>query len=247
MCEIEMNRNEIHIFFLFDNSGSMTGSRIQNLNEAMKTLIPAMVSVARSRGVTLFFHALCFNSAVHWLNGSTAEQGVPMDDFHWEQLDAGGMTCTGDAIRSVLPGLRKRVPGQRSFRPILILMTDGWSYDHHDTMAAIEELDQMQRTTRIAIGMDDYSPEELKAFASVGRVVGQRFLDESVTASTQQSLVFSVREVSDIADAITAVTLSSMVDTLDHPDAEYITVSVGPLDHPDAEYNTVSVDPSEWM
>lgn len=217
--------DEMHVFFLFDNSGSMTGPRIQTLNEAMETLVPTMASAARSRGVTLFFHALCFNTYIQWLCGSTAEKGVPMDDFHWHEIDAGGMTCTADAIRAVLPGLSRRLVGRRTFRPIVILMTDGESWDERDTRAAIEELKQTQRTTRIAIGVHGYNPKELDAFASDGSVVMLDSFGEPVGEPVEQKLVFSVMEAGQIAAVIRAASLSSLVDTLDHPDAENVTVS----------------------
>lgn len=229
MCEVRyentMPQGEIHVFFLLDNSGSMTGERIHTLNETMRSLIPAMVSVAESRCVILLFHTLCFNSGFHWLFGSTAEEGVPMDEFHWHEIDAGGTTCTADAIRAVLPGLSRRLLGRRTFRPIVILMTDGESWDARDTRTAIEEMKQVQKTTRIAIGVHGYNPKELDAFASDGSVVMLDSFGEPVGEPVEQKLVFSVMEAGQIAAVIRAASLSSLVDTLDHPDAETVTVS----------------------
>ena len=234
MCETQyentMPRKEIHVFFLLDNSGSMTGARIHTLNETMRSLIPAMVSVAESRCVILLFHALCFNTGFHWLFGSTAEEGVPMDEFHWHEIDAGGTTCTADAIRAVLPGLSRRLLGRRTFRPIVILLTDGYSNDRKATMAAIEELNGRKRTTRIAIGVGQYDTVELDAFASTGNVVTRDPLNAEAGSITRQNLVFSVTEASQIASVLTAASLSSLVDTLDHPNAEYITVSESSLE-----------------
>jgi len=229
MCETQyentMPQGEIHVFFLFDNSGSMAGYKIYKLNETMRSLIPAMVSVAESRSVMILFHALSFSTDIHWLCGSTAEEGVPMDEFHWHEIDAGGMTCTADAIRAVLPGLSRRLLGRRTFQPIVILLTDGYSNDRKATMAAIEELNAKERTTRIAIGVEECDTEELYAFASTGNVASQILLNAEDVGTTQQKLVFSVTEASQIASVLTAASLSSLVDTLDHPNAEYITVS----------------------
>ena len=234
MCETQyentMPRKEIHVFFLLDNSGSMTGARIHTLNETMRSLIPAMVSVAESRCVILLFHALCFNSGFHWLFGSTAEEGVPMDEFHWHEIDAGGTTCTDDAIHAVFPGLIYNRQDHRRFRPIVILMTDGDSNDRKATLAAIEELNGQKRTTRIAIGVGDYDTVELDAFASTGNVVSQNLLNAEARGITHQKLVFSVTEASQIASVLTAASLSSLVDTLDHSNAEYIIVSELPLE-----------------
>ena len=218
--------DEMHVFFLLDHSGSMTGPRIQTLNEAMETLIPTMVSAARSRDVTLFFHALCFNTYVRWLCGSTAEKGVKMDDFQWHEIDAGGMTCTPDAIRAVLPGLSRRILGTRTFCPIVILMTDGESCSFQDTMAAIDEMNQMQKVTRIAIGVQDYNPKELDAFASIGRVIRLDAFGEPIGEPVEQKLMFPVTDAGQIAGVIRAASLSSLVDTLDHLHEDTITVTV---------------------
>ena len=153
-----------------------------------------------------------------------------MDEFHWHEIDAGGTTCTDDAIHAVFPGLIYNRQDHRRFRPIVILMTDGDSNDRKATLAAIEEMNGQKRTTRIAIGVGDYDTVELDAFASTGNVVSQNLLNAEARGITHQKLVFSVTEASQIASVLTAASLSSLVDTLDHPNAEYIIVSELPLE-----------------
>jgi len=88
----------------------MAGAPIQSVNEAMKKVFPALVSVANSRNVTAFFHVLAYNTDTHWLFGSTAEDGVHMDEFRWHEISAGRRTNTAGAIRAVLPGFAGSIP-----------------------------------------------------------------------------------------------------------------------------------------
>ena len=174
MSEVMNRRNavvedEVHLFFILDNSGSMGGTPIQTLNEAMETVFPALVNVANSKEVTAFFHVLAYNTDIHWLCGSTAEQGVPMDQFHWHEISAGGRTNTAGAIRAILPGLSQRLLGHKTFRPVIILITDGESDSFAETKAAIQELDEAmlhRLISRIVVGemkkVDGQKQQEVK-------------------------------------------------------------------------------------
>ena len=145
MSEVMNRRNavvedEVHLFFILDNSGSMGGTPIQTLNEAMETVFPALVNVANSKEVTAFFHVLAYNTDIHWLCGSTAEQGVPMDQFHWHEISAGGRTNTAGAIRAILPGLSQRLLGHKTFRPVIILIGFPGSNAIKDSVAIFVKL-----------------------------------------------------------------------------------------------------------
>ena len=219
--------DEIHLFFILDNSGSMGGTPIQTLNEAMETVFPALVGVANNKEVTAFFHVLAYNTDVHWLCGSTAEQGVPMDQFHWHEIDARGRTNTAAAIRAILPGLSQKVLGHKTFRPVIILITDGKSDSMDETKAAIAELDKKQKTTRIAIGVQGYNPQELEEFASTGIVVKRdEFGDHMDEDPKEQKFIFPVAEAQNIAGIIKSAAISSLIDSVTNPENEKAKIEV---------------------
>ena len=218
--------DEVHLFFVLDNSGSMGGTPIQTLNEAMETVFPTLVSVANSKEVTAFYHVLAYNTDIHWLCGSTAEQGVPMDQFHWHEIGAGGRTNTAGAIRAILPGLSQKYLGHKTFRPVIILITDGNSDSFVETQAAIKELVQKQKTTRIAIGVQGYNPQELEEFASDGRVVEIDEFGDQVNDPVEQKLIFPVKDAEHIAGVIKSAAVSSLIDSVTNSENDTTTVAI---------------------
>ena len=218
--------DEVHLFFILDNSGSMGGTPIQTLNEAMETVFPALVNVANSKEVTAFFHVLAYNTDIHWLCGSTAEEGIPMDQFHWHEIGAGGRTNTAGAIRAILPGLSQKYLGHKTYRPVIILITDGESDSFVETKAAIQELDQKQKTTRIAIGVQGYNPQELEEFASTGKVVEIDAFGDQVNDPVEQKLIFPVADAQRIAGIIKSAAVSSLIDSVTNPDRDNPTIEV---------------------
>ena len=218
--------DEVHLFFILDNSGSMLGTPIQTLNEAMETVFPALVNVANSKEVTAYFHVLAYNNNINWLCGSTAEQGVPMNDFHWHEIGAGGCTNTAGAIRAILPGLSQKYLGHKTFRPVIILITDGNSDSFVETQAAIKELVQKQKTTRIAIGVQGYNPQELEEFASDGRVVEIDEFGDQVNDPVEMKLIFPVKDAEHIAGVIKSAAVSSLIDSVTNSENDTTTVAI---------------------
>ena len=146
----------IHMFFLLDNSGSMMGAPIQTLNEAMGNVLSEVAVTAMKKEVKAMIHVLSFSGGVKWLCGTTAEQGAEAGSIVWNDITTEGNTNTAQAIRSVLPGLSRRLLGHYAYRPIIVLVTDGYSDDRSETLAAIEELNKRQKTIRIAVGVSGY-------------------------------------------------------------------------------------------
>lgn len=217
---------EIHLFFLIDNSAGMAGEPIQNLNETMETLFPVLVNVADSNDVIAFFHVLAYNTDIHWLYGSTAEQGVCMNDFHWHELSAGGCTNTAGAIRAILPGLSQRYLAPKTFRPVIILITNGESDSFAETRAAIHELDQKRKAIRIVIDIQGYNPKELEGFASTGKVVEIDEFGDLVNAPVEQKLIFPVTDLRRTSQIMKAVAVSSIISSVRDDDSEGTTIQI---------------------
>lgn len=204
-----IEEDEIHLFFLIDCSESMIGAPIREVNKAMTIMLPTMVKVALAKEVMLMFHVLGYNDTVHWLCGSTAENGVPMDQFQWHEISAGGGNNTAGAIRAILPGLSRRLLGHTHISPIIILITDGKSESFQETEAAIQELSARAFATRIAFGVKEYNPRELENFASYNHFTG---FDEfgNYESDELRRFVFPVDEAAKrIEDVIRSLTLGN--------------------------------------
>ena len=209
--------DEIHLFFIIDCSESMIGDPIQTVNETMGTMLPTLLQVAQAKEVMLMFHVLAYNDTVHWLCGSTAEDGVPMDQFQWHEISAGGGKNTAGAIRAILPGLSRRYLGHTDISPIIILITDGKSASLQESEAAIKELASARAfAMRIAFGVKGYNPRELEDFASINYFTGfDEFGDRE--SDELRRFVFPLDEAAKrIEDAIRSLTQGNAFNTVLH-------------------------------
>ncbi|MDO4355956.1 MAG: vWA domain-containing protein [Clostridia bacterium] len=206
-------RDVIHMFFLLDNSGSMGGAPIQTLNEAMVNVLSEVAATAMKKEVTVMVHALSFSGGVRWLCGTTAEHGVDAANIVWNDITTEGNTNTALAIRSILPGLSRRLLGHYAYRPIIVLITDAYSDNRNETMAAIDELINRQKTIRVAVGVSGYKADELNDFASTGTVKKMDDLGNE-EASTEQKLIFPVDQAEELAGVITDVAVSSLISSM---------------------------------
>ena len=213
---------ELHLFFLIDCSQSMTGAPIRAVNEAMADMLPELREVADAEEIVLMFHVLAYDRLMHWLGGSTAERGVPMDQFQWHEISAGGGKNTAGAIRAILPGLSRRKLRHTYINPIMILITDGKNDSAENisqaTLSLVErmisefpgpyhETDSWVNTARIAFGVEGYNPQPLEVFASSGRIYEMDELGFAIGDPELQKLVFPLDQAAcRIADVLRVAT-----------------------------------------
>lgn len=200
----------IHFFFLLDASGSMSGASIQTLNEAMANVLPAIQRVGNSKEITPIVHVLAFNNGVQWLCGTSATTGIEAKDIIWNDISAYGGTDTAGAITDILEGLSIRHLGYHSYRPVIILITDGYSNDAHATAAAVDALVKRQKSIRVAVGVNGYNPSELDTFASAANVTIVDDLGNEVSAK-EQKLIFPVDRADQLAYVIRDIAVSSLI------------------------------------
>lgn len=205
--------NAIHMFFLLDNSGSMAGKNLQALNEAMENLIRSLAAESRKQGVLILMHILSFSGAVRWLCGTTCDRGVSVHDIRWRDLTDEYNTDTAAAIEAIRPGLNRDKLGYRTYKPIVVLISDGHSDDRQKTRKAIEELVDTQLMFRIAIGVDGYNAEELQDFVSTGIVKTVDTWQNEISRS-EQGLIFPVQNATQLAPIITNVSICTLLSSI---------------------------------
>lgn len=200
----------IHFFFLLDASGSMSGAAIETLNEAMANVLPAIQRVGNNKEVTPIVHVLAFNSGMQWLCGTSATFGIEAKDIGWNDISASGGTDTAGAITDLLEGLSQRHLGYHTYRPVIILITDGYSNDATATAAAVDKLVARQKSIRVAVGVNGYNAAELDTFASSASLTIVDDLGNEVTAR-EQKLIFPVDRADQLAYVIRDIAVSSLI------------------------------------
>ena len=98
--EFEGNtKKELHIFYILDTSGSMSGAPIGALNDGMRNTVEELKK-KDGEDANLKIAVLEFNSQNRWVTQGT--NGVEdLADFVWKDLDATGVTRLGGALKEL--------------------------------------------------------------------------------------------------------------------------------------------------
>lgn len=206
---------QLNLIYLVDTSGSMTGEPINQLNAAMGEAVTVAEEAANEKEVQLFMRVVEFNSVADWIFGDT-ENGLGHID--WKPLTANGGTDTAGAIDKATSVMHRKYLGERNFRPVVILITDGLSNDPQRTVEAVARLKSSLKSStdptkdkiiRIAIGVTGANQDELNNFASIGNIERpDGTVDENVP------LVFNVDDVALLKGLLRGVTVSSIASSV---------------------------------
>lgn len=159
-----VSKRALKIFWLVDVSGSMHGEKIATVNRAIKACIQPLIDEADdNHEAQMFVRAMKFGSSAKWHT-----QETPIEDFVWYDLDTGGLTSTGAALKLMAKELTVEAMGKRALPPVIILISDGEATDEYES--GIEELLAQrwgQKAVRVAIAIgDDARIDELLKFCS---------------------------------------------------------------------------------
>ena len=151
-------RKEMHVFYVLDTSGSMSGERISKLNHAMEECTEALKTLAKSNGdAKLKIAVMEFNSGCRWITSNGPED---MEDFEYEYLESGGLTDIGAALKELNNKMSRHAflnSMTGALMPVVIFMTDGYATDDYkDALEEIRKNRWFRRGTKIgfAIGED---------------------------------------------------------------------------------------------
>ena len=204
----------LNLTYLVDDSGSMTGERINQLNVAMHTALIAAEKAAKKTESDLRVRIIKIGSTSDFIVGDPSSG---LDHVDWVPLSASsGGTDTAGAIRKAREIMHTSNLGTRNLKPVVILITDGGSNDPTETERAVDELRaslsgsnsevKKDKIIRIAIGVQDAVRSELEYFASIGNIV-----DEMGNTQENVPLVFDVDRIDLLSQLLEAVTVSSIV------------------------------------
>lgn len=199
----------LQFFWIADYSGSMTGTKIATLNQAIREALPAIRSaVSAHPEVAIMMRAIKFSDTASWHVGPTP---IPVEQFVWPELTTSGGTATAQALKLLAGELALEKMPRRGYPPVCILVSDGYCTDPpEDYDAAIAELCKLpwgKRAVRLAIAVGspaDYDENELLKFVSHSEI-------GVLKADTPQRLVNYIRWAS-VAASVGASIGKSKVD-----------------------------------
>ena len=161
-------RKVMTLFYLIDSSGSMQGTRIGTVNSAMEECVPMLRDVAQANDdAEIKVAVLEFSNGCNWI---TPESGpVNIDDLHWNDLKAGGITDFGSALRELDKKLSRNeyLKSQTgAYAPVIILLSDGEPTDDWESaLNQIKNNNWFKYAIKIAIDIEgDSNKDVLTAF-----------------------------------------------------------------------------------
>ena len=156
-------RRELHVFYILDTSGSMSGTPIATLNNAMTETVEVVRQQAKSNADALVkISVLEFNSGFRWLQPQGPEE---MEHFIWKDLKAGGLTDMGAALKELDSKLSRHAflnSMTGAYLPVIIFMTDGYATD--DYKKALEQIRKnrwFERGTKIGFAVGEEADAEM--------------------------------------------------------------------------------------
>ncbi len=163
-----MNNNELFfgepkmrpVFLLLDVSGSMSDhGKIDELNQSVRILLKDLKSQTEAKsyfGVSVY----TFGETVENILPLTKLPDYNIDEF--PQMNASGLTPMGEALMRVKDFVENNEDLKRSYRPVIILVTDGMPNDAWEK--SVEAFANTGRTARceryaLSIGADEGTPQ----------------------------------------------------------------------------------------
>lgn len=205
----ELASRPLHFFWLVDCSGSMYGEKIGTVNHAIQSTIPEMADAAKDNpNAQLMVRTLKFSTGASWVTPDP----VNIEDFAWNDLDAGGVTDLGKAFELLAAQLTIPPMTDRALPPVIVLLSDGQPTDDYKKgLDKLLHLPWGKKAVRIAISIgQDADDDVLQEFTGNRELVLQ--------ANNPQALVKMIKWASTAASLVSAPE-SRPKDVLDAPAA----------------------------
>lgn len=161
---VKIARRTMVLFFLVDTSGSMCGEKIGSLNDAIRETVPDLKDLSDGNpDAAIKIAVLQFDTDVRWLY----PQPVESENFRWNDLQAGGLTSLGGALRELESKLHKTEYMQEaagSYAPVIILLSDGGPTDDFaSALGKIKQNDWFRHAIKVAIAVGNDADKNVLA------------------------------------------------------------------------------------
>ena len=157
--------------------------------------IPEMVDAAKDNpNAQLLVRTLKFSTGATWVTPDP----VNIEDFAWDDLDAGGVTDLGKAFEMLAAQLTIPPMTDRALSPVIVLLSDGQpTDDYKKSLDKLLHLPWGKKAVRIAISIgQDADDDVLQQFTGNRELVLQ--------ANNPQALVKMIKWASTAASLVSA-------------------------------------------
>lgn len=165
--EVDIPRRTMVLFFVVDTSGSMAGSKIGTVNTAIEETLPVIRDVSDDNAdAEIKVAALSFSDGATWI---TSAGPMELDQFHWNGLEAGGLTDFGAACHALNEKLSTKAfmkEATGSFAPAIFLLSDGEPTDDwKEGLAVLKQNNWFKASVKVAMAIgSDANKDVLKEF-----------------------------------------------------------------------------------
>ena len=167
-------RRKMTLFFVIDTSGSMVGSKIGSVNDAIENVLPMIGEISdENPDAEINVAALEFSTGTHWLYDEPKEA----KEFIWQKVEADGLTSLGEACEELNKKLSRNGGFMSSpsgcFAPAIILLSDGGPTDNFEGgLKTLQGNNWYKNAIKIAIAIgDDADKDVLKQFTGSSEAV----------------------------------------------------------------------------
>ncbi len=173
-------KRSLTVFVIVDVSHSMRGNKIRTVNSVMREILPKLRDVGGS-DADVKIAAMSFGNEVHWMTPSP----VPVEEFEWTDLQAGGWTNLGMACleldRVMSRNAFLRAPSL-SFAPVVILLSDGGPTDkYEEAIYVLNRNKWFRHSLKVAIAIGQKAKaEKLSMFTGDPEAVMKVFSPEAL-------------------------------------------------------------------
>lgn len=155
----EVATRTMALFYLFDKSGSMSGTKIGQVNYAMKDIPKIVMEVADDApNANIVVAAASFSTGVEWI---TPQPQTPEEFINtWKDITAEGLTSLGAALSSLNEKMsRKAFLGDNPMgylAPGIIILSDGEPTDDWEKpLAELRKNNWFKNAIKIAFAVGD--------------------------------------------------------------------------------------------
>lgn len=236
---VSVPRRTMTLFFIIDTSGSMAGSKIGAVNDAVVNVLPMLEEIsAENPDAEIKIAALEFSTTCNWLYN----EPKLASEFVWQDVQATALTSLGAACKELSSKLSRSgfmQSASGSFAPAIILLSDGAPTDDFDSgLAMLKNNNWFKAAIKVAVAIGDdadkdvltkftgtseavftvHNIDALKQIIRVVAVTSSQIGSKSSTAgdTTKQDQV--VAEVKNAVDNIDGAEVATSVDTSSYTD-----------------------------
>ena len=167
-------RRKMTLFFVIDTSGSMVGSKIGSVNDAIENVLPMIGEISdENPDAEINVAALEFSTGTRWLY----DEPKDAKEFIWQKVEADGLTSLGEACEELNKKLSRNGGFMSSpsgcFAPAIILLSDGGPTDNFEGgLRVLQGNSWYKSAIKIAIAIgDDADKDVLKQFTGSSEAV----------------------------------------------------------------------------